>query len=601
MAQFIFGGDTGVADPQELQRRRAVLEALGQNARTAAPRNVGEGLNAIGQALAYRFGEKRLAKQEAGARQAATDKFGRVTSALLGGTSYAPPAMAAGPSVPPVQTTPMTPNPAGLPQSVIDAVDREAPLPPTSGGGQFAAVEAKYGLPAGYLDRTYMIESGGNPNAQNPNSSAGGGFQFIDSTAAQYGLTNKNDLAASADAAARLAADNRQALIGVLGREPTAAELYLAHQQGGGGAAALLSNPNARAVDIVGLDAVRLNGGDENMTAGQFAGKWINKFAGGSGGYSAPGGMAGPVDPTIINQLAELAADPYLPEGQRAVVEALLQKQLDQIGQTSDPLADIELQKAQLELEQMRTGRGGTTELSLTPQFATDANGNLVMLQVGKDGKAVQTEIPEGLELSRGIEKIDLGDSFVFMNILTGEQIGEPVPKNLGEAEREKAIGTATGKSEGDAAAQIEGARLKTQQALDLIDSIAGNPALDSIVGNMQGRQPAGLPWTGWQAGADVAADVENLQGKIFVQAYDAIRGAGQITEQEGAAAKAAIANLDRARSEGSYREALTELRKAMADLLALAEAKAARAGTNGAGGDTGTTYTFNPATGELE
>jgi hypothetical protein len=152
------------------------------------------------------------------------------------------------------------------------------PPAPAATGGQFAAVEAQYGLPPGYLDRTYMIESGGNPNAQNPNSSAGGGFQFIDSTARAYGLTDKFDLNAAADAAARLASDNRDILRKALGREPTAAELYLAHQQGGGGAARLLSNPDALAVDIVGAEAVRLNGGSAGMTARQFAGLWINKF-----------------------------------------------------------------------------------------------------------------------------------------------------------------------------------------------------------------------------------------------------------------------------------------------------------------------------------
>lgn len=172
-----------------------------------------------------------------------------------------------------------------------EALDAGKPVPVAT-GGQFAAVEAQYGLPAGYLDRTYIIESGGNPNAQNPNSSAGGGFQFIDSTARAYGLTNKFDLDAAADAAARLAVDNQAILRRTLGRDPTAAELYLAHQQGGGGAAKLLANPDARAVDIVGAEAVRLNGGNTNMTAGQFAGLWINKFNSRSGSTYVPSGGA---------------------------------------------------------------------------------------------------------------------------------------------------------------------------------------------------------------------------------------------------------------------------------------------------------------------
>lgn len=145
-------------------------------------------------------------------------------------------------------------------------------------GVNFTSYEKQYGLPSGYLHRTAQIESAMNPKAQNPNSSAGGLFQFIDSTARAYGLTDKFDPAASTDAASRLAADNARYLRGQLGREPTAAELYLAHQQGAGGAAKLLANPNAPAASVVGANAVRLNGGNTGMTAGEFANLWLRKF-----------------------------------------------------------------------------------------------------------------------------------------------------------------------------------------------------------------------------------------------------------------------------------------------------------------------------------
>lgn len=139
----------------------------------------------------------------------------------------------------------------------------------------------RYGIDPNALLTIAMIESSGNPAAKNPNSSAGGLFQFIDSTARQYGLANRFDPAQAADAAARLARDNASHLRRVLGRDPTGAELYLAHQQGAGGAAKLLANPNASAASIVGADAVRLNGGHAGMTAGEFAGLWLKK-AGGS-------------------------------------------------------------------------------------------------------------------------------------------------------------------------------------------------------------------------------------------------------------------------------------------------------------------------------
>jgi len=155
------------------------------------------------------------------------------------------------------------------------------------------AAANRYGIDPNAMRAIAHIESRGNPRAQNPRSSAGGLYQFIDATARDYGLENRFDPAQAADAGARLARDNASRLRGVLGREPTAGELYLAHQQGGGGASRLLRDPNARAVDIVGADAVRLNGGNMNMTAGEFANIWMQKADGLVGG-AGPATRAAP-------------------------------------------------------------------------------------------------------------------------------------------------------------------------------------------------------------------------------------------------------------------------------------------------------------------
>lgn len=135
-----------------------------------------------------------------------------------------------------------------------------------------------------YLYRLAQVESNLNPYARNPNSSAKGLFQFVDATADAYGITDPFSVDQQVDAVNRFTEDNRGSLKRALGRDPTPGELYLAHQQGAGGAAKLLANPNTPAVQIVGEDQVVLNGGDRNMTSGEFAGKWINKFEKENGG-----------------------------------------------------------------------------------------------------------------------------------------------------------------------------------------------------------------------------------------------------------------------------------------------------------------------------
>jgi|GEM_PF-3376997 len=167
------------------------------------------------------------------------------------------------------------------------------------------AIAEKYGINRDDFKRMAWIESRFDPNARAGTSSAGGLFQFLDSSARAYGLANKFDGPANAEAAARMWNDNKAALSRALGREPTGGELYLAHQQGPGGAIKLLTNPNAAATTIVGGDAVRLNGGNGRMSAGEFASLWTNKFSSlqaqnGRGDGSTPrnqdaGNMASPV------------------------------------------------------------------------------------------------------------------------------------------------------------------------------------------------------------------------------------------------------------------------------------------------------------------
>lgn len=142
-------------------------------------------------------------------------------------------------------------------------------------GDLFRTKEQEYGLPSGYLTRTAQIESSNDPMAYNA-SGAAGLFQFMPKTASAYGLSDPYDPMASTDAAARLARDNAATLRKTLGREPTAAELYLAHQQGATGAAKLLTSPDA----TVGGKAISQNGGVDGMTGGAFASQWMNKFDG---------------------------------------------------------------------------------------------------------------------------------------------------------------------------------------------------------------------------------------------------------------------------------------------------------------------------------
>src|SRR5574343_219036 len=250
--------------PESVKRKRLLAEALSKQGMDFSPiASPWQGAARLANALVGGLEERALDRAETEGMKSANEALRKALGASMGGDAA------------PV---------AAVPGGGAPAASGAMPRPPafsTDLTGGINAATAKYNLDPGFLPRLAQIESNGDVNAKNPRSSAAGPFQFITSTARQYGLSNPYDPAQAADAAARLALDNKAVLARALGRDPSPGELYLAHQQGAGGAAKLLANPDARAADIVGMKAVTLNGGSPNMTAGQFASKWVNKFGGG--------------------------------------------------------------------------------------------------------------------------------------------------------------------------------------------------------------------------------------------------------------------------------------------------------------------------------
>lgn len=289
-------------------------------------------------------------------------------------------------------------------------------------GLDFSTLEAENGLPQGYLERTAFIESKGNPNAKNPKSSAGGLFQFIDSTAKQYGVRDKFDPVQATDGAIDLAVDNMRTLTAALGREPTAAELYLAHQQGGEGARRLLSNPNAKAVDIVGAEAVRLNGGNVDMTAGEFANLWLDKF---NNTRTIPPTVGRPSDANAVaSRTGEAVQRAVNPSAGAASVDVTLSS-------GASPTAPMEAVDATLPEAipaETPTGTQGASELS--PAIAVDKDVQAFIQEIAGDpDKSYETEAEfvaaqERGELEPGDTVVVNGDVYVIRKNGSARRLG---------------------------------------------------------------------------------------------------------------------------------------------------------------------------------
>lgn len=90
-----------------------------------------------------------------------------------------------------------------------------------------AELEKQYGLPSGYLNDVISYESGWNPTAKNPESTAEGLGQFTKATQETYGLTDPTDVDASIKATAKKASD----AIKKWG-DLSSAQLYYYHHEG---------------------------------------------------------------------------------------------------------------------------------------------------------------------------------------------------------------------------------------------------------------------------------------------------------------------------------------------------------------------------------
>ncbi|MCQ9325518.1 phage tail length tape measure family protein [Neisseria dentiae] len=249
---------------------------------------------------------------------------------------------------------------------------------------KLAALAKKYGEdPAKWL-ALYQIESASGKDLLNEKSGALGHFQVMPQYLRDYGLTRAGayDLEKSFLAVRKHHAAQSAKLRRRLGRDLTAGEYYLGHQQGWGGAAALLSNPDKNVIDALATimsrgraqAAVSQNGGNRHMTARQFADLWIKKandlqrqFAEKGHGSldSASAGGFGAFEPSAFDKWAEN----FNQRIEKAKIQAKLQ--MENFGKTITEQANL------LSLPEFKTWDEARQKEALEAAKAADAQTDL--------------------------------------------------------------------------------------------------------------------------------------------------------------------------------------------------------------------------------
>ena len=164
--------------------------------------------------------------------------------------------------------------------------------------------------------------------------------------------------------------------------------------------------------------------------------------------------------------------------------------------------------------------------------------------------------------------------STLATNQVTREGQAQAVnPAIQGPLAQAKAAGTEFGTSKAKAAMDLPQAVATAKQGVDLIDQMIGDLKVDAKGNLAQGKRAphpgfevsigaSAQPGMQYVAGTDKAgfyALKDQVLGGAFMQAYQTLKGGGQITEVEGTKATAAITRMNTAQSEPEFVKAARE------------------------------------------
>lgn len=189
--------------------------------------------------------------------------------------------------------------------------------------------------------------------------------------------------------------------------------------------------------------------------------------------------------------------------------------------------------------------RESAAKFGMQPIFMQDESGNIGVGQLTSDGRLLPSQLPDGYK-----------------------------PMSPGQ----KASDIEAGKGEGKNRGALPGALAAADRLVGGVDDLLRDPALPNLSGPLQSWMPNLRGDTN-----RAQSKLDQIQGGTFLQAFNDLRGGGQITEKEGEKATAAYNRLaSTGMNDADYRQALEEFKS---EVLKLREIAIQRAG-GGAGGN---------------
>lgn len=209
--------------------------------------------------------------------------------------------------------------------------------------------------------------------------------------------------------------------------------------------------------------------------------------------------------------------------------------------------------------------------------------------QLSSTGELVETKLPEGFQPSKGLKKMDLGDSWAYVEEQTGQTV-RIVPKNI-EA---KEAAEERGKAQGLAQAELPVVEITAARTIKQIDDFVNSKGFSEVFGAIDQFRPN---WTMSDKGRESLSQFKQLSGRAFLEGRTLLKGGGAITDFESAKAEAAIARLERSLNEQDAKMALKDFQDAVREGVAKLRAKAGTSGTSAASSAPSATTGLSPGT----
>lgn len=286
---------------------------------------------------------------------------------------------------------------------------------------------------------------------------------------------------------------------------------------------------------------------------------------------ASPMALAGSLAQQVVGQSQKSAAEDKLAQLRSALMQSV-QGEGDHNQLARKLIASGIPKYADLGMKLMTQGaiKGMTSnQVGLKPVYGVDENGKPIILQMSHSGKAVQTELPEGVNLSKEPIRIDTGTGTLLLDPLTRQPIGT-VPKDISGKKYQEARGKI--ESEKPAAqARAQSAFDKAGKASQIARGLINHPGLSNAVGPLDSQLPTVREDT-----ANFETELETLKTKVFVSAITEMRelsktgGAlGSVTEREIEKMENSFRNLQLRQGDANMRENLEKLAQDFDDSIA--------------------------------